>query len=444
MEDALSNLSALGLVCPPQTYDAAVAQLRRLLSSEIEQGDWFAPIQVLDAKNAAGLEFDHTIVVGLSDETWPPVVSLSPLIPFALQRIPELSDVRQQRRALTRALFESAPAVTASYSGSLAIIAKECLSNDLSEIAIWNGKIARQSFVRTSLEQLADSQAPRFVSTGDERGGTGIIKAQSLCPFRAFVEYRLQARTPEDASFGFDARDRGGFLHKALQNIWQKLESSDRLRSMPADMLRSQVREAIEDAVKTTETGPLHKLSAVAERDRLEELILDWLDHEKKRKQSFTVQTVEEDRTFEIPGLALKLRVDRIDKLRNGGLVLIDYKSGEQTKTKLTKQRPAEPQLLVYAASLTEPVDGIFGQMKVPDVKAVGFSREKIFDSSKAATKKDWEEYIGQRREIVNRLATEFVEGNAAVNPIKGACDFCAANPICRINETGPSEEDEE
>ena len=122
--DALSNLSALGLVCPPQTYDAAVAQLRRLLASEIEQGDWFAPIQVLDAKNAAGLEFDHAIVVGLSDETWPPVVSLSPLIPFALQRIPELSDVRQQRRALTRALFESAPAVTASYSGSLAIIAK--------------------------------------------------------------------------------------------------------------------------------------------------------------------------------------------------------------------------------------------------------------------------------------------------------------------------------
>jgi RecB family exonuclease len=214
---------------------------------------------------------------------------------------------------------------------------------------------------------------------------------------------------------------------------------------MPEDTLRSQVREAIADAVKTKEAGPLHQLSAAAERDRLEELILDWLNHEKNRKQSFTVQTVEQDRTFEIPGLTLKLRVDRIDKLRNGNLVLIDYKSGEQTKTKLTKLRPAEPQLLVYAASLTEPVDGIFfGQLKVPDVKAVGFSREKIFDSSKAATKKDWDEYIGSGREIVHRLATEFVNGMAAVDPIKGACDFCAVKPICRINEIGSSEEDED
>ena len=29
-------------------------------------------IQVLDAKEARGLEFDEVIAVGLSDETWPP------------------------------------------------------------------------------------------------------------------------------------------------------------------------------------------------------------------------------------------------------------------------------------------------------------------------------------------------------------------------------------
>ena len=151
-------------------------------------------------------------------------------------------------------------------------------------MAVWQGKL-RGNVIRTSLEQVADSQAPAFVSSGDERGGTVIIKAQSLCPFRAFAEFRLQARTPEDASFGFDARDRGGFLHKALQNVWQKLESHDRLRLTPADMLRCHVRDAIAEAVETDDSGPLHQLSAHAERDRLEELILEWLDHEKERKQ---------------------------------------------------------------------------------------------------------------------------------------------------------------
>ncbi len=443
--DGLSSLSAVGLVCPPLTFESAVLHLRRLLSSEIEEGDWFSPIQVLDAKDASGLEFDEVIAVGLSDETWPPQIPVSPLIPFALQRVPGITDSRSQRKTLTRALFEAAPKVTATCSGTAAAIIQEFVKNDASDVAIWEGKLARQSFIRTSLEQVIDSQAPAFVSTGDERGGTAIIKAQSLCPFRAFAEFRLQARTPEDASFGFDARDRGGFLHKALQNVWQKLESHDRLRLTPADTLRCHVRDAIAEAVETNESGPLHQLSAYAERDRLEELILEWLDHEKERKQSFTVQTVEEDRVFEIPGLRLKLRVDRIDRLRNGNLVLIDYKSGAQTRPKLAGQRPFEPQLLVYAASLPEQVDGIFfGQLRPREVRAVGFSRDRIFKGGAAEVKKDWDEYIENGKEIVHRLASEFVNGDAAVDPIKGACSFCVAKPICRVSEAGAAEEDEE
>jgi probable DNA repair protein len=443
--EGLSDLSALGLVSPPVLYETAVTHLRRLLSNNVEQGAWSSPIQVLDAKDAAGLEFDEAIAVGLSDETWPPPISLSPLVPLALQRIPGIPDARRQRRQLTRALFEAAPKVIAVCSGALAAIVNDFVTKDVAEVAVWQGKLARQAFVRPPLDQVADTQAPPFVSTGDERGGTAIIRSQSLCPFRAFAEFRLQARTPEDASFGFDARERGGFLHKALQNVWQKLESHDRLRLTPTDTLRSHVRSAIAEAVQTSEPGPLHQLSAHAERDRLEELILEWLDHEKERKQSFTVQTVEEDRIFEVPGLRLKLRVDRIDRLRNGNLVLIDYKSGAQTRPKLTGQRPFEPQLLVYAASLPEHVDGIFfGQLRPREVKAVGFSRDRIFTSRATEVKKDWDEYIENGKETVHRLASEFVNGDAAVDPIKGACSFCTAKPICRVSEIGAAEEDEE
>ena len=112
------------------------------------------------------------------------------------------------------------------------------------------------------------------------------------------------------------------------------------------------------------------------------------------------METIEQKRKFEVPGLSLQLRVDRIDRLSNGNLVSIDYKSGKQTRRKLEGERPAEPQLLVYAASVDRGVDGVFfGQLKPREVKAVGFSRNKQFKGQTAEEKKDWDKYIETSRD---------------------------------------------
>ena len=205
------------------------------------------------------------------------------------------------------------------------------------------------------------------------------------------------------------------------------------------DDLRVVVRESIAEAVSAkTEAGPFHQLSVLTERERLETVILEWLSLEAIRKEPFTVEEVEEDRNYEVPGLSLKLRVDRIDRLNNGNLVLIDYKSGAQTRPKLAGERPQEPQLLVYAASVESPVDGLFfGQLKPRDVRAVGYSRRKHFEGRSVEEKKNWDAYMEQSRSNVERLASDFVRGVAEVNPIKGACDYCGSKPFCRVNDRG-------
>ena len=87
------------------------------------------------------------------------------------------------------------------------------------ELTVWEGRLPNESFALEPLEQRPDGQAPAFVAVGEVRGGTGVIKAQSQCPFQAFAKYRLNARRPEDASFGFDALDRGSFVHKSLEIV---------------------------------------------------------------------------------------------------------------------------------------------------------------------------------------------------------------------------------
>jgi len=425
--EAVSSLAALGLVFGRVTYDVALGHLRRLLSRiGMEQGDWLSPVQILDAKDAASLRFDRAIITGMSDEMWPPHVEISPLVPLRLQRAHQIPGSTPQglldrRSRLTQNLFQSAPVLLATYSGRLSPIAAR-------------------------LTYRSDTNAPAYAANEIARGGTGLIRSQSLCPFRAFAEYRLQAKAPEDACFGFDARDRGGFLHRALEFVWQALQTQQQLRSTPDHQLRTIVHGAVVQAVTDDESSPLHRLVSSTERERLEQLILDWLCIERARKQPFTVETVEQERYYDFPGLRLRLRVDRIDRLENGKVLLIDYKSGKQSREKLKCPRPPEPQLLVYAAATGDAVDGVFfGELKPRELRAVGFSREKHFDgASTTVMKNGWDTFLQQAESEVERIASEFVTGHAAVDPLRGACQYCRIKPLCRVNESCANELDQE
>ncbi len=449
-KQALSEMAALGLVSEPVSYGAALTYLRRLLLRPgIERGDWSSPVQILDSSDASGIQFDEALLTGLGEESWPPPLNANPLVPLKLQRVTEIASSspekgRRERERLTESLFAAARAVSATYSGRLSPIAAAFVT-PVSELPQWPGKLPRDCYARQDLMELEDSKAPPYTSKEPVRGGTAIVKEQSQCPFRAFAEFRLAARTPEDACFGFDARDRGGFLHKALQFVWGDLRTQDRLRAMPEDELQVLVEKAVKQAVKEYQSSPFHELITITERERLQELILEWLQIERNRKMPFTVELVEEKRSYELGGLPLQLRLDRIDRLRNGSLVLIDYKSGKQSFKSLEGPRPKEPQLLVYAASCGEPVEGIFfAQLKARELRGVGFSRDVHFPGRSAQVKRDWDSFLDASQAEVERIASEFVRGNAAVDPIRGACEYCRVEPFCRVNERPRQEQEAE
>lgn len=448
-KDALSELATLGLVLGPACFDTALSHLRRLLKARsLARGDGFSPIQILDLDSAPGLLFSRAFVAGLSDESWPPPVRLSPLIPFQLQcahGVPGSSprSVHNLQERATRALFEVAPIIQASYSKRLSLTAARFLSEHPVAVERWTGKVPLECYTPATLDRLEDTNAPKYQANGQLRGGTYVIKAQSLCPFRAFAEIRLNAETPEDACFGLDSRDRGGFLHKALQYVWCELKTQTRLLSLGENEIAAIARKAVNDAVKTADASEFHAQNAEVERERLAQLIIEWLNFEKQRPKPFSVETLEQDQCYELAGLPLQLRIDRIDRFENGKLILIDYKSGEQEFRKLTGERPAEPQLLVYAASLDIEVDGMFlAQLKPRDLKVVGFAHEQYF--AEANVEQDWNSFIEQSRAKMWRIAQGFAEGVAAVDPLKGACDYCSIRPFCRIAERAAEDEDED
>jgi probable DNA repair protein len=446
-DENLSALASLELVSDSVPFEAALVQLTRGLASDSATPELAAPVQILEASAAAGLRFDSTLAIGLSDETWPPPNRPSPLIPLKLQRargVPasDPRSAREQAERATRALFESAPSVSATYSGQLSALVKRFVHQEAAAPDVWQGRLPWQTFASADLDRIEDGQGPPFLSVEPAHGGTSVLKSQSLCPFRAFTEHRLHAVSPEDPCFGLDPRERGGFLHKALQFVWRDLQNSDRLLQTSQEELERIVEAGVNAAV----SGPLHdsfyQLISVVERQRLKNLILEWLQVERARTQPFTVEILEEEREFSIPGLRLTLRVDRIDRLANGNILLIDYKSSAVSRQKLKCPRPPEPQLLIYAAAAGESVDGLlFAELRPGSTRPVGFTRERHFDSDSAEVVKNWRLFLDKSQAEVLRLSNDFIRGYAAVDPRSGACQYCRVSSICRVNELHAQEE---
>jgi RecB family exonuclease len=153
---------------------------------------------------------------------------------------------------------------------------------------------------------------------------------------------------------------------------------------------------------------------------------------------------VEEKKTVEIDGLQLRLRVDRIDRLQDGSVVLIDYKSGDISEKGLQGSRPSEPQLLVYAAAMEEEVDGVFlAQVRPREAKTVGCAVRPHFPVAKNA-KLDWVTLRDESRVYLRELADEFMSGHAPVDPLRGACTYCSLPALCRIQEGARAQKDED
>ena len=456
----LSTFSSFNLLDHAMTWSEAQSHLRHLaLSDGPVAGDLTSPVQVMDSSDAQSLHFDRAWAAGLSDAGWPPASAPTAFIPIALQRFCEMPGAtpqgrREQIQRAAKSIHEAGDIVFGSYSSdtrelaTLSPLFTDVQHLSLNQIDLWQGQALIDSVNSQELERVEDSQAPPLAPGTVVSGGTHLIKSQSACPFQAFAKWRLQAEPLEEATFSFDPLDRGIFLHNALAGVWQEIKTLDALRSMSPPELRGAINRAVDHAVDSDRVATVFREQLrQAERQRLNLILEAWLAIETNRTVDFNVETTEHESYYELGPLRLRLRLDRIDRLKNGRLVLIDYKSGEPKAKSLDGDRPSEPQLLVYAAALGSVVDALyFAKLKPRKEGAVGYGRQAHFGGKKEVPEGDWAACLQDWKNVVERLGREFIEGYAAVDPQPKACEWCTIKPLCRIREArqfGMTEEGE-
>lgn len=462
----LDDFRAFDHVCGPIPFSDALTLLRDSCRRQAflpQTAD--SPVQVLGPLEAAGLSFDHMWLCGMQGSEWPASPRPNPLIPVGLQTrllMPHASAEREWAFASTLLgqYSRSSRVLHASYCRQVDGVPElpSALLCDFTEQtlpalpvvpALW-----LQGHSAGSLVELADHKAPRFETQRPcgIRGGSRLLEDQSHCPFRAFARHRLETEPLPALHVGLSAGQRGALLHEALRALWGELGDSFALQGLAADQENTIVAAAARAAIATV-PAPLRRRTGAAywriERTRLAALLHEWLIVERQRS-SFSVVERERDISFELAGLQIQLRADRIDQLPDGSHVIIDYKTGSCGVQDWLGERPALPQLPLYGIASSQTVSSLaFARVSPRDCRFTGLGSiaaapgisTDIAGALKSRTNaKDWPELTLHWRATLTRLAQEFIAGAAEVDPLTPAsCSACGLQPLCRV-EHSPDE----
>jgi ATP-dependent helicase/nuclease subunit B len=427
----LDNYSA------PISYSQACRYLRELADKTPFQAQTpDSPIQILGALEAAGLQFSHLWVMGLSDSQWPPVPAPNPLLPLHLQRehnMPHASATREleiaqgltqrYRQSAQQVIFSSAHGDVDNELRPSALIRDIPLTELNHILAQTNSALQNYYQVLGSsaqLEIIQDTQGPTLGKQEPVRGGSSLFKYQATCPFEAFVRLRLGAKNPDEPVIGFNAAERGNLLHDSLAAIWRELKNSENLAALDESALQgvvSKITQEIIDKVQARNPRKLGKVYCQLEQKRLTQLLCEWLASERERP-AFNVIAIEEDSDIEFAGLKLKLRIDRIDQFSNEDQLLVDYKTGNASAKSWLGERITEPQLPLYAITRENIAAISFAQInrKAQKWDGLGELHDSSLQQAGIKPSDDWKFQLQEWQQQLQQLSDDFIAGDARVD----------------------------
>ena len=265
------------------------------------------------------------------------------------------------------------------------------------------------------------------------------LESLGACPLRFFLQYVVGLRAPDDPTFvpdqWLDPARRGTLLHRVFESVLREMREKrldpSAAEGLALSLLGSSVEE-LSRVVPTPSTAVRDREAAALETDvrcflgHLEELERDW----EALELGFGF---DEDLTLAAGdgGLRIRGRIDRVDRMPDGELVVVDYKTGRvsaiwQRRTG-TWRGGRRLQHLIYAhaaeALLGRRVRGV--EYHFPTLRGEGevvaFRREALHEGAG----------------IVAHLVDGVRAGAFVPTDDPGDCRYCDLKPVCRVHDDG-------
>jgi ATP-dependent helicase/nuclease subunit B len=266
---------------------------------------------------------------------------------------------------------------------------------------------------------LAAQPQPRAPQLPLARLSQGAYEDLRNCPYRFFALRQLGLQARDELEVDLGKRAFGLWLHEVLSRFHQAQGPEQPAALLPPPQRSAQL-DALADAVALEQgLGDAEFLPFWAGWPQLRDGYLKWLE---SHEAVAGFEQAEATREQPLGSLVLQGRLDRIDRLRSGAALVLDYKTEALKKTQDRVRNPFEDtQMAFYAALLgEEALEGMYlnlaerGEVTQVEHKALALSRDTLL------------------RGIEDDMAR--IAAGAAL-PALGegaACDYCAARGMCR------------
>ncbi len=261
------------------------------------------------------------------------------------------------------------------------------------------------------------------------------INSYNRCPYQYKLSHVLKIPMKGSASFSF-----GNTIHNTLQHFYERIQElnnvkQDTLFGSTLDKKRSSADES--NGVKVPQMEELLKIYE-------DKWIADWYDNKKQREEYFikgkeilkifyasqkdnwTIPvTLEGFFKIKVGEYLINGRIDRIDKLADGSLEIIDYKTGKGKEKLSTDDKQ---QLLIYQIAA----------QSLPEYKNIGEVSQLTFyyvnddlRQSFIGKDKDIEKLKEKLLDTINKIRA----GNFEATPEKHLCSYCEYKEICEFRK---------
>jgi probable DNA repair protein len=459
--DSIAALAFDGRVAEYAQFLEVLEQQAKQTIFALESRD--APVQILGPLEAAGLTFDALWFLGADDASWPAVGRLHPFLTRSLQRTHNMphadsaADWKLAQQVTTRLERSAAQCVFSFPSQNAEGVCRPStlvtLGKQKTDARALRISIGADQSVATEQEVpaiIVDDETAAILPWPSEldAGGAEILRRQAACPFQSFATRRLGARPMDATDWGLEPRERGSVVHKILESLWTEIKTRDALVAARREarlhaIVEQHVRAALEKFRERTLQHSWSQAYLDAEEERIVSLIEEWLDYEAGRAD-FIVEAGEEKLAASVGDLKLQVRVDRIDAV-DGGRVIIDYKTGMLSGVSWDGPRPDEPQLPLYAGfGQIDHLKGVLlGRVREDKVKFIGRVEDArlVMPGDAKLTRPAYSAAMLQSwQNVLLDLGQQFLNGEAQVDPKQypKTCEFCDLPGLCRIAESDP------
>jgi len=448
--ELLNEVARLALVAETMTVAEALGRIAMIAGETLFQpAGGNAPVNVMGPLEAAGLEFDHLWVTGMSSSNWPPVGRSLTLVSRDLQREHGMPDatpadtLEYADRVIARlaassssSIFSYAKTQNDAQQSASELLASlitatdtDCPDVEYSDPG-WN---AARLVGSASLSDDVPDPVPAILPGERIAGGAATIQRQFVEPFAAFVSGRLKVRSLWPMQAGLPANIRGSLIHNALQRLYSDCPSRDEIRQWDEAEIEKRTDSAVQATFRRHEQyadAMLQQLLRL-EKIRVKQLLRGVISVDCRR-DDFCISKVEEDIELTLAGLAIRLRVDRIDSVdSNSGKehIILDYKTGIPKRLLDRDKNPKDMQLVVYACALGESVSG-FGLFNID-------SRNIALDAAGRdwSANLDWDNALADWKDQVEIAAQEIASGDIRISVLQSAKQARPLSLLSRYRE---------